>query len=261
MSRAAFVATLGAAPQVVTLTLDALLAQNVPVERVVVVHTLPDRPPIQDALPPLEREFLQARSYPARLVFVPHLLAGENGPLADVVTPEEIDTAFQSLYTLLRQLKYAGYQVHLSLAGGRKTLALLAMAAAQVVLSSEDSLWHLVSPPALRQSQKLHAPRPDAVTLVPIPIVRWGRQQPQNRSRAQDFIAHELTPAEREIVMLLLREGLSNSALAKRLDKSPKTVSNQLSRIYAKLQAYYNLTEPPDRVLLLVLLGNAPYPI
>ncbi len=261
MNRAVFVATLGAAPQVVTLTLDALLAQGVSVERVVTVHTLPDRPPIQQSLARLEREFLYVRPYPEQLVFAPHLLAGENGPLLDVVTSEEIDTAFQSFYTLLRQLKYSGYQVHLSLAGGRKTLALLAMAAAQVVLNTEDALWHLVSPTALLQSQELHAPRPDMVTLVPIPIVRWGRFSPQSHSRAQDFLANELTRAEREIVLLLLREGLSNSALARRLGKSPKTVSNQLSSIYAKLQAYYHLPTPPDRVLLLVLLGNAPYPI
>jgi len=261
MNRAVFVATLGAAPQVVTLTLDALLTKGVPVKRVVVVHTLPDQPPIQQSFARLEHEFLHLRPYSEQLIFAPHLLAGENGPLSDVVTPEEIDTAFQNFYTLLRQLKYGGYQVHLSLSGGRKTLSLLAMAAAQIILSAEDALWHIVSPPELLQSQELHTTHPNAVTLVPIPIVRWGRSSPQNRSRAQDFLANELTRAEREIVMLLLREGLSNNALAHRLGKSPKTVSNQLSSIYAKLQTYYNLPAPPDRVSLLVLLGNTSHPI
>jgi DNA-binding NarL/FixJ family response regulator len=59
-----------------------------------------------------------------------------------------------------------------------------------------------------------------------------------------------------EVAQLLISEGLSNAALAARLDKSPKTIANQLSSIYAKLGEYFGLPETPDRTSLLVLLGR-----
>lgn len=45
----------------------------------------------------------------------------------------------------------------------------------------------------------------------------------------------ELTPREREILELLA-QGLTNSAIAERLVLSPKTVRNQVSNIFSKLQ-------------------------
>ena len=251
-----FVATLGAEAQVVTLALDALLARNVKISRVVVVHTLPTTEPVQASLRRLQDEFVTQRFYGNDIMFSPHLLGGSSGPLADVVTPDEIDSAFQSCYTLLRQHKQAGHALHLCIAGGRKTMALFAMAAAQILFSPGDNVWHLVSSPVLLSSRQLHAENTDDVTLVPVPVARWGRFRPDDRSRARDFIHHVLTPAEREVTELLVREGLSNAVLAERLGKSAKTVANQLSSVYEKLADYFHLTEPVDRALLLVLLGN-----
>jgi len=183
-------------------------------------------------------------------------LAGESGPLDDVATQDEIDGAFQSFYTLLRQFKYAGDQVHLCIAGGRKTMALFAMAAAQILFGAGDQVWHLVSDPGLITSRQLHAPNPDAVSLIPVPVARWGRMRPDDASRVRMFIETVLTPAEREVAVLLVREGLSNAALAQRLGKSVKTIANQLSSIYVKLGDYFGLENTPDRALLLVLLGT-----
>ena len=45
----------------------------------------------------------------------------------------------------------------------------------------------------------------------------------------------ELTPREREILVLIAR-GLTNTAIAERLSLSPKTVRNQVSIIFSKLQ-------------------------
>ena len=72
----------------------------------------------------------------------------------------------------------------------------------------------------------------------------------------RDFIERVLTPAEREVTELLIREGLSNTALAERWGKSVKTVANQLSSVYVKLGCRFDLPETPDRTLLLVLLGS-----
>jgi len=70
------------------------------------------------------------------------------------------------------------------------------------------------------------------------------------------FLETVLTPAEREVAVLLVREGLSNAALADTLGKSVKTVANQLSSVYVKLGDYFELETSPDRAMLLVLLGR-----
>lgn len=256
MNSTILIATLGAEPQVVTLMLDSLLARGDRIASVIVVHTVPDREPVHSSLRSLHREFVIERSYGNEILFVPHLLAGTSGPLADVVTPSDIDDAFRSFYVLLRQHKQAGRCIHLSIAGGRKTMALFAMAAAQILFGPEDHVWHLVSDPALVTSKKLHADNPDDVTLVPVPVAYWGRLRADDRSRVRDFVEHVLTPAEREVTELLIREGLSNTALAERLGKSVKTVANQLSSVYVKLGRHFDLPETPDRTLLLVLLGS-----
>ena len=51
MTDAVFIATLGAEPQVVTLTLDTLLERTIPITQVVVAHTDASREPIHGAVP------------------------------------------------------------------------------------------------------------------------------------------------------------------------------------------------------------------
>ena len=256
MSEEILVATLGAEPQVVTLTLDILLSQGVRISRVVIVHTLPDREPVRSSLAILNREFLEQKTYGSEIIYTPYLLAGSTGPLNDISSPQQIDDAFHSLYTLLRHHKRAGYTVHLCIAGGRKTMALFAMAAAQIVFDINDRVWHLISAPSLVDSKQLHALLPDEAALIPIPVAHWGRMRSDDATRARLFIETVLTPAEREVVVLLIREGLSNSGLAARLGKSAKTIANQLSSVYIKLGEYFGLDNTPDRALLLVLLGS-----
>jgi CRISPR-associated Csx14 family protein len=256
MAETVFIATLGAEPQVVTLALDALLAESESISRVLVVHTAADRPPLSESLKVLQAEFVDRGYYGNQVLFLPHVLADSDGPLADVVTPAEIEAAFQSLYTLLRQYKYAGCRIHLSIAGGRKTMALFAMAAAQIWFDAADHVWHLVSDRRLIESRQLHATHPGDVSLIPVPVAHWGKMTPDDRVRARHFIEYVLTPAERELTTILVREGLSNNALARQLGKSPKTIANQLTSIYEKLESYFALSEPPDRTMLLVLLGS-----
>jgi len=41
-------------------------------------------------------------------------------------------------------------------------------------------------------------------------------------SRRREFLECRLTPAEREVVLLLVKEGLDNEEIARRLGKAPK---------------------------------------
>lgn len=248
---AVLMATLGTEPQVVTLMLDALLARHIPIQRVEVIHTH-DPQTIQPALNRLTDTFLSSRTYPG-VVFVPHVLVGTKGPLSDITTSDEIDSAFRQMYGLLHQHKQAQRTVHLSIAGGRKTMTVFALAAAQWTLTEADAVWHMVSSPTLIQSKALHAPADDPVQIIRVPLT----YQPAESAAAQvQRFFNQLTPAEQEIASVLLREGLSNRALAARLNKSPSTVANQLTGLYQKCEAFFHLPSVPDRALFIALLSR-----
>lgn len=248
--RAVLIATLGTEAQVVTLTLDALRLAGHHIDVVAVIHT--SGSPIRSALARLQQAFDGQRPY-----LELHPLYGVDGMMEDVVTGEDIDEATQTLHRLMRRYKDTGYTIHLSIAGGRKTMALFALIAAQVVFGPNDQVWHLVSAPELVRSRQLHADHPDQVTLVPVPTAYWGRMSPEESSRAHRFIHHEITDAEREVVELLISEGLTNREIAVRLGRSPHTIKNQLTSVYEKLNTFYALKSPGNRAQLLTLLGRS----
>lgn len=257
MPPSVLICTLGAAPQVVTLLLDTLLARGWQVERVVIVHTNPAFDPIRRSLSRLHEDFVTCNHYRGQVLYDPHVLTNADGQLDDVITAEEIEAAHQHFYSLIRQYKQVGCTVHLGIAGGRKTLAVLAMAAAQTLFSHADHIWHLVSPEPVLKSEALHIDDPSQIYPLDIPLVNKGYLGAVERSRTDDFIQNHLTDAEREITQLLLREGLSNAVLAQRLSKSSSTIANQLTGIYRKLETYYKLDTPPNRTTLLTLLGSS----
>jgi DNA-binding CsgD family transcriptional regulator len=193
------------------------------------------------------------------LHYVPHALGDTNGTLEDVITARQVEGAFQSIYSLVRQMKHAGWRLMMSIAGGRKTLSFTALSVAQVLFDHEDSVWHLVSAPELQRSRALHAVRAEQTTLVQMPLRVWQPAEGDSTWRTRTFLERSLTPAEREVVLLLLREGLSNQMLAERLGKSVRTIENQLSRIYAKAERDLGLETRVDRVVLLTIMGGNPY--
>jgi CRISPR-associated protein Csx14 len=251
MTEHVLVATLGAEAQVITLSLDALLAQGMPITQVIVIHTDPTREPIRSALLRLRQEFLSDGPYDRQIIFAPHVLTAERGPLIDVVTSSQIDAAFHAIYLLLRYHRQAGHRIHLAISGGRKTLTIAAMMAAHATLSSDDYLWYTLSTEALYASRTMHADDPGQVTMVHMPILADQTQE----KRANTFLEN-LPRAERELLLLLLREGLSNAALAERLGKSPRTIANQLTSIYRRAGEAFGMAKPLGRAELMALLGR-----
>ncbi|MCA9927643.1 MAG: response regulator transcription factor, partial [Anaerolineales bacterium] len=64
-------------------------------------------------------------------------------------------------------------------------------------------------------------------------FMKGGQETAANVEKAAPF--PELTPREREILELLA-QGLTNTAIAEKLVLSPKTIRNQVSNIFSKLQ-------------------------
>jgi DNA-binding CsgD family transcriptional regulator len=144
---------------------------------------------------------------------------------------------------------------------------MVGMSVAQLVLGPDDHVWYLHSDEDLRRSGRMLPSPGDQVTLVPIPLPRLAVAPPafmralQSPSRAvalaaldvqreqqvRHFVEHELTPAERELALLVADEVLTAEEMALRLNKTPKTVTNQLNSIYSKLESVFGLASDVGR--------------
>jgi CRISPR-associated protein (TIGR02584 family) len=272
------IATLGTEAQVVTASVDLLFQHGERLAGVQILHTSAPGTAIELAVDRLREEFPHA-GYPPSLVveFIP-LVDAVNRPLADVATPHDARAAFFVLYNQVRRAKLNSLRVHLSIAGGRKTLAVYGMLAAQLIFDDGDHLWYLASEGDFLQSKRLH-PRPDdQVQLLEIPVVQWSNIAPVlldlaqtadpfealDRQRelrlrerveaARAFIRGALTPAEERVVARLVIHGQSDHELAASLNLSPRTVEAHLRSTYQKAANHWEL-ESVDRERLITLLN------
>lgn len=270
MSQQVLIATLGSEPQVVTLALDLLRAKGYPISEVIVIHTVGEA--VRPALEVLAREFDRPGACDYRSIPV----EGDDGPVADIVTESDTAALLRTLYRVVLAEKRAGRLVHLTIAGGRKPMAVYGMVVAQLLFDENDRVWHLLSERWQPGDERVMHVRPgDNVWLVPVPVLRWSsvspvmtelalREDPWEAIQAQrmmqreedwrrkrEFVERWLTPAEREVVQLVC-QGLDNAAIARRLSKAEKTVANQLTLIYAKLHEWRGFREdvPVSRTML-----------
>lgn len=256
VSKQVLVATLGVEPQVVTLTLDLLKAKGYPIAQVIVVHTVGKV--IQPALAQLAQEFALPGACPYRQVSV----ADEDELVADITDEKTATALLQTLYRVVLAEKRAGNLVHLCIAGGRKPMAVYGMVVAQLLFDEDDHLWHLLSEGWQPGDERvMHLSPGDRTWLVPVPVLYWSavppaltelalRENPweaiqfqkmmrqrEEWQRRREFIEYTLTLAEREAVRLAC-EGLDNAAIAQKLNKSEKTVTNQFTSIYDKFREW-----------------------
>jgi CRISPR-associated protein Csx14 len=270
MTREVLVATLGTEPQVVTLAADLLAQQGCALAEVIVVHTAGSW--VEPAVVRLREELGRAGAVTSRFLEV----TGPEGPVDDILTEDDVAALLRTLYRVVRDEKKAGGRVHLSIAGGRKPMAVYGMLVAQLLFDEGDRLWHLLSEgwrPGDRRV--MHAQPGDRIWLVPVPVLRWSSVSPvatelalsddpweaigaqrqmrarEEQQRQRDFVQHWLTPAEREVTRLA-SQGLDNAAVANRLGKKEKTVANQLTSVYDKLHEWrgYRTDVPVSRAVL-----------
>lgn len=268
------IATLGSKAQIITLALDCLAqAADLP-RRVTVVHTRADRPETAQALARLREDFSQR--FPT--VELHPLEMHRNGLfLRDVTTPEEVSVAFESLYAATRACKLRGERVHLLISGGRRTLTVFGMAVAQMLFDDEDRLWHLASHPALEASGRLHAEEGEWARLIPIPVIAWGRLSPvfdslrdvtdpfeaarrlerlrlrEQWDAARIFLLTKASPAERDALDLLARDGLGQAEIAEKLCLSPRTVEGHLRSAYRKAADHWDVEDVNQAQLVRLL--------
>jgi hypothetical protein len=285
-----YIATLGNAPQVVTLALDILLPQY-PFVEVCVIHT-DDRPEerlpkmkfstMHETVQQLDKEFLNHKPMPAppgekawrvdykcqdryyQFTYRRVLIQREEqepGQLATAVPVKDVETeansqaAFRTIFRTIQRYKGQRAVIHFNLAGGRKSMSVFAMCAAQIVFAPGDKLWHVVSQHEFMNTREMHDTA-DRSRLVPIPHVSISTlnpvlgmlissNDPYDIVQAQENYLHlmdlqrkekflrDLNVDERQI-LVGITQGLSNNEIGKRLKKrlASKTVANKLTDIY-----------------------------
>jgi CRISPR-associated protein Csx14 len=273
---AVLIAPMSTKPQLLTIALDLLLEQRENVREVVILHTTLDRRATCASVTRLGEEFPE--SYP-HVRLRPICLCDERGiPLRDIDSEPASREAFRVLYREVKAAKQDNCRVHLSIAGGRKIIAVYAMAVAQLLFDPDDRVWHLFSVPSLIESKALH-PQPDEAALIPVPVLRWSEISPAltdlvlsddpfealRRQEellqadavrlAREFVERELSPAEREVVQLVVHDGLTDAEIAELTCRSVKTVGHHLSSTYQKARAYFGLARA-DRHTLTSLLAT-----
>lgn len=170
------IAVLGGQPQVVTFTLDLLLARGQTIDQVVIVY--PDSNiRYQNAYLRLAQEFAGDRykNNPCHLRSAPIRIAGNS--LEDIRHPAEVEAIRRTFHDLLAMLKDEDHIIHLSLTGGRRIMSMIALSAAMQHLTPADQIWHIYTPPEFieeaRDGKIMHAPAEVGIQLISVPFVPW----------------------------------------------------------------------------------------
>ena len=271
------IATVGSEPQVVSWLLECLIDESLNINEVALIYT--SSPNILASIEILETEF--TTFYHPRIELNPILIGGENAGLDDFRTDEDVNIYLQTIYNTIKSYKQSGAIIHLSIAGGRKVMGIMAMVAAQILFGPKDRAWYLFTEGwSPGDSRELHLSTGNRHKLLEVPVLRleesylllgmsefmsptelihWQENLLKNKKmrRCREFVEHWLTKAERKVALLAC-QGADNTAIAKQLIKQERTVANQLTSIYGKLQEWLDYPEHKvDRRTLIAEL--APY--
>ncbi|MCB9422751.1 MAG: histidine kinase [Ardenticatenaceae bacterium] len=264
------VATLGGQPQVVTLALDALLAQGVPVSELILLYLSPENNRIQNALQKVAAEFADGRYGERPLHYRPFPIRTGTYYLHDIHDEADANTAWDAVHQLIAQLKTERRTLHICISGGRRILGLLTMSAAMLHFGHQDVLWHMYTPDDTRRQANegaiMHLPPDSGFRLIRVPMMPWGSYFPALRELAQPHLPTEdvlagprrfldkaeaarctavlnrLTDRQKD-VLLAFAEGLNPQQVAEKLFISIKTVDTHKTVILAECRNEWNLSE------------------
>ncbi|HQI83429.1 MAG TPA: CRISPR-associated ring nuclease [Anaerolineae bacterium] len=264
--RPVLVATLGTQPQVVTLAVDLLEAdENVVVDEVFVIHTQASGF-VGDAVTCLQNEF-RGKRYRGRrceLKRIP-ILRPDKRPVVDIRTSEDAQATFHAIFDTIKACKQQHRTVHLSIAGGRNSMVAYGAATAQILFDADDRLWHIISTAAFENTRALHRANPEDAYLSPVPVLAWNAllsqaisawtEDPFQAFAMQRQIAEQqedqdrkaflqtLTQREREVLVIFVEQGGTAREIAQKMNLAPRTIEGYFREIYEKMRNFYYLRD------------------
>lgn len=262
-----FLATLGQRPEALTIAFDRL-RERYEYASWAILHTDPEHSGIAGSFNTLMQVI--ERDYPGLAVKSHELRRPDHQPILDIATTDDAWHYYQALLTVLYTYKQQGCLLHLLISGGRKAMSVYSLLAAALVFRPpHDKVWVVLSPEKLIEKRgQFHvagsSPLYSQIQMVDLPLVT-ARLPPGidpgdvviDRSRREQFM-RKLSPEERVLAELLEKHPYeSNDGLAKLLNKSPRTVENQLRNIYQKLTGFLDYGETiSDQAKRLALLDT-----
>lgn len=247
------VTTLGGQPQVVSLTIDALLAKGILIDEVVVVHLALENPRYRTAQEQLAREF-QDGCYAGRIRYLPLLVRHGARPISDLDHEDALDAALATFDALFADLRRQQAVIHLCLSGGRRLLGHLAVAVAQQHFGYTDCLWHLFSPDDVRErthdGRHMHLADMSGVRLIRVrlPGLPAGRAaaspmppplDPADFTRCREV--NELLRGRPRDVLRAFAQGLTPQQVADQLCITLGTVNDHKTTILQHCRNVWNL--------------------
>ena len=174
------VATLGGQPQVVTFTLDLLLARGFPISEVILIHPYASHLRLQHSLECLNAEFIgdRYRVNEQTIHLRSQVLQLKDEPLDDIVDEISADGALNTIHQLIHSLKRQHRCIHLSITGGRRLMSIIAIEAALLNFTHSDHIWHIYTPETFqRQASEgaiMHSTPSAGVRLIERYFVPWS---------------------------------------------------------------------------------------
>lgn len=265
------VAMLGGQPQIVTFTLDLLLQHGNPISEVIVIHPYASQPRLQRSLACLHAEFVDDQYHYAGRTFTCRLrskmLELDREPLEDITDVTGAKGTRETIYQFIRELKQQPRHIHLSVSGGRRLMALLAIAAAQLEFDPFDHIWHIYTPDELkeqvRDGKQMHVAPNVGVNLIEMPFIPLGdyaanirpmantAQAAQEAKQAQmeaerrarcKRVEQALTKRQRD-VLRAFAASMNPQEVADDLVITPSTVSTHLGKIFEACRDSWELPE------------------
>jgi CRISPR-associated protein Csx14 len=252
------IATLGGQPQVITFTLDELLARGFPIHEVIVLYLSAEGSRVNRALERLQAEFQddQYQGRPCRLRPIP--IRSGLARLPDIRSDQDAIITSEVLRDLMVDLKGQYQQLHICLSGGRRMMALLLVPLAMTTLGYGDRLWHMYTPDEFqalaRDGKIMHARPEDGVRLIQVPFVPLGAlggltppDPPGPHPDETEWqhcraVWNTLSPRQRD-VLRLLAGGFTPQQVAEKLSISIKTFNSHHSKILAECRLAWALPE------------------
>jgi CRISPR-associated protein Csx14 len=266
------IATLGGQPQVVTFTLDFLLQRGFPISAVVVLHPEASEPRLQHALACLNAEFASdyyhVKVPEGKIRFRSYTLEQNGRTIDDITNDADADGTLEAIHGLISNLKRQGSHIHLSVTGGRRMMALLAISVASFNFDRHDHIWHINTPEHIKkqvdEGKQMHVPADAGVKLIEGPFIALGayfhpsspsfrttqeeqllQLDAQERAKCREVV-RAATPSQLRVLQAFA-SGLTPQEVAQALGVTLVTVNAHKTALLSLCRDAWGL--PPDRRL------------